>query len=80
METFEHTLNNLFAQLGLPNTDDDIDTFIQIHAPLPEDISLEEAEFWSNSQSQFIQEAISDDSDWVEVIDQLDVRLRAYRK
>ncbi len=76
MEQFEHTLNNLFAQLGLPDSDNDIDLFIQQHCPIPENISIEEAEFWSNSQSQFLKEALIEDSDWVEVIDQLDVRLR----
>ena len=77
METFEHTLNNLFAQLGLPDMDKDIDAFIQAHRPIPKNISLEEAEFWNTSQSQFLKEALSDDSDWAEAIDQLDVRLRA---
>ena len=77
METFEHTLNNLFAQLGLPSADEDIDAFIQTHRSIPENIPLEEAEFWSSSQSQFLQEALADDSDWAEAIDQLDVRLRA---
>jgi len=77
METFEHTLTNLFAQLGLPNSDKDIDVFIQTHRPIKKNILLEKAEFWNSNQSSFLKEALSDDSDWAEAIDQLDVRLRA---
>lgn len=77
METFEHTLNNLFSQLGLSGEDKDIDAFIEKHCPIPKNISLEEAEFWNSSQSQFLKEALLDDSDWAEAIDQLNVRLSA---
>ena len=77
METFEHTLTNLFAQLGLPNSDKDIDAFIQTHCPIEKNILLEKAEFWNSNQSSFLKEALLDDSDWAEAIDQLDVRLRA---
>ena len=77
MENFEHTMSDLFAQLGLPNDENDIDSFIHVHRPLTESVSLEEAAFWNEGQSQFIREAISEDSDWAELVDQLDTRLRA---
>jgi hypothetical protein len=69
-------MNDLFAQLGLPNTDDEISHFIRTHRPLPESMTLEQAPFWNTGQAQFIHEALQDDSDWSELVDQLDARLR----
>ncbi|MFT5395074.1 MAG: hypothetical protein ACI85N_000255 [Gammaproteobacteria bacterium] len=77
MENFEHTMSELFAQLGLPNADCDIDSFIHMHRPVSGDLTLEKAAFWNNGQSQFIHEALYADSDWAELVDQLDTRLRA---
>jgi uncharacterized protein DUF2789 len=77
MGNFEHTMSDLFAQLGLPDTNSEIDEFIHKYRPIPSEVSLENAPFWNNSQSQFIQEALNDDSDWTELVDQLDTRLRA---
>lgn len=72
----EHTMSDLFAQLGLPDTDEGINDFIHTHRPIPEDLTLEKAPFWNNGQSQFIHEALYADSDWSELVDQLDSRLR----
>jgi uncharacterized protein DUF2789 len=77
MGNFEHTMSDLFAQLGLPDADNEIDNFIHLHRPVSKDLSLEKAEFWNTGQSQFIHEALYDDSDWTELVDQLDTRLRA---
>ena len=77
METSAHTLNDLFAQLGLPDTEEGIDAFINAHGPVPGNITLGKADFWSRSQSQFINEALNQDSDWTDLVDQLDARLRA---
>lgn len=77
MENFEHTMSNLFAQLGLPDADDEINYFIHQHRPIPKGLSLERAPFWNKGQSQFIHEALYEDSDWAELVDQLDTRLRA---
>lgn len=77
MENFEHTMSDLFAQLGLPDTDNEIDNFIHTHRPLPDNLTLEKASFWNNGQAQFIHEALYEDSDWSELVDQLDSRLRA---
>ncbi|HIF51245.1 MAG TPA: DUF2789 domain-containing protein [Thiotrichaceae bacterium] len=77
MENFEHTMSDLFAQLGLANADIDVDKFIHQHRPIADELSLEKASFWNTGQTQFIHEALSEDSDWSELIDQLDTRLRA---
>ena len=77
MGNFKHTLSDLFAQLGLPDADDEINYFIHQHRPIPAAVSLEKATFWNNGQSQFIHEALYEDSDWAELVDQLDTRLRA---
>jgi uncharacterized protein DUF2789 len=77
MGNFEHTMSDLFAQLGLPDADNDIDNFIHLHRPIADDVSLEAASFWNTGQSQFIAEALVEDSDWAELVDQLNTRLRA---
>lgn len=77
MGNFEHTMSDLFAQLGLPDADNEIDNFIQMHRPISASLSLEKAPFWNNGQAQFIHEALYEDSDWVQLVDQLNSRLRA---
>jgi uncharacterized protein DUF2789 len=77
MGNFEHTMSDLFAQLGLPDTDNEIDNFIHIHRPISASLSLEKAPFWNSGQAQFIHEALYEDSDWVVLVDQLNSRLRA---
>lgn len=76
MDTSQHSLGTLFEQLGLPSGRDDIERFIARYAPLPSDIALQDAPFWSASQSHFLEEGLEDDSDWAEVIDELDALLR----
>lgn len=76
MDTSKHTMDNLFAQLGLQKQPNAIECFIAEHRGLAPNVQLSNASFWSQSQSAFIQEAIDDDSDWSEVVDQLDSRLR----
>lgn len=77
MESSIHTLNNLFAQLGLPYDDNQIDDFINTHRPLDSSLSLSEARFWTPAQATFLCEEIMKDADWAEVIDQLNARLHA---
>jgi Protein of unknown function (DUF2789) len=76
MDLSNHTLEVLFAQLGLPNSASDIELFIAKHRPLPEHILLADASFWSSGQAQFLREEITEDAEWAEVVDQLDVMLR----
>ncbi len=76
MDTSLHTLPCLFAQLGLNNSTSDINIFIKKHKGLQADLKLSDANFWNTSQASFINEAIKEDADWTEIIDQLDVQLR----
>lgn len=76
MDSAYHSMVNLFDQLGLPSEPDKIDEFIQRHRCLRDGIPLEAAPFWNDSQSEFIREALLEDSDWAEAVDQLDARLR----
>jgi hypothetical protein len=75
MESTTHTLNNLFAQLGLPSSDDDIENFVKTHNHLDTNLTLSEAPFWTPSQAAFLREEILKDADWAEVIDQLNAQL-----
>ena len=65
----------LFSQLGLDNSYADIAQFIQ-HHPLPADIPLTDATFWTPAQRAFLYESWQQDSDWCELVDQLDQMLR----
>lgn len=76
MDRSTHNMNTLFAQLGLPNTDADVDRFIENHQLFTRIIPLSDATFWSVSQASFIRESLAEDSDWSELIDELDTRLR----
>lgn len=76
MEAPTHSLNNLFGQLGLGNSEQAIDNFVAQHKPIPENIPLYQAKFWSQSQAAFLQEAIEEDADWAEIVDHLDAMLR----
>lgn len=75
MDTSFHNMNSLFAQLGLPESDTAIATFVRDHH-LEGGVRLDQATFWSSAQATFIREALQEDSDWSEMVDQLDARLR----
>ncbi len=75
MDTSSHDIEGLFLQLGLSNSPESIEIFITNHH-LPNDIPLERAAFWSSGQAQFIHEAIEQDAEWAEAVDQLDAQLR----
>lgn len=75
MEVFNHNLKSLFEQLGLASDNDAIINFINQH-PLNHNDILIQAHFWTPSQRQFLEEAISQDADWTEQIDTLDILLR----
>lgn len=74
-QTF-HRFSELFAQLGLPNDEAGIQQFIIQHAPLPHEVALADAAFWTPSQKAFLCEGLLQDADWAEVIDQLNSALR----
>ncbi|MFC5300610.1 DUF2789 domain-containing protein [Azospira restricta] len=75
MDAHLHTMNNLFAQLGLPADDADIERFIAAHRPLGNGVALYRAPFWSPAQRAFLKEEIIEDADWASVIDELNSRL-----
>lgn len=75
MDTFSHNINTLFDQLGLPSSAGEIDQFIHQHSPLSKELALHQAAFWTPSQARFIREAIEEDSDWAEAVDDLNTRM-----
>ncbi|MGP4714068.1 DUF2789 family protein [uncultured Psychrobacter sp.] len=70
----DYTMNDLFAQLGLESSDEAIDSFIQ-NNQLAKEEELIKADVWSDSQRAFLQEEWKKDAAWVEVIDDLNVRM-----
>ena len=77
MQMTNHSLPELFAQLGLPDDESAIRDFAASHRPLSGDIHLPDAPFWTPSQARFLREEFLEDADWVEVVDQLNLMLRA---
>ena len=75
MDMSQHNMENLFMQMGLESNEEAIEDFMADHT-LQEDEKLEDASFWSASQAAFIKECLASDSDWAEVVDQLNVQLR----
>ncbi|MEN0039327.1 MAG: DUF2789 domain-containing protein [Cellvibrio sp.] len=68
-------LPELFTQLGLANSNLAIARFVKTHS-LPENVTLPEAEFWTDGQRQFLRESWHQDSDWCVAVDKLDALLR----
>ena len=77
MESTVHPSSELFAQLGLADDNASIQQFIATHSPIPNDMRLEDAPFWSTAQSQLLREERRDDADWAMVVDRLNVALHA---
>jgi hypothetical protein len=76
MESSTHTLSQLFAQLGLADDKASIERFIAQHTPLPDDVKLADAPFWTPAQATFLRSEWNKDADWVELIDTLDTSMR----
>ena len=76
MDTSIHTMLALFCQLGIAGDEQQMNAFIEKHKPLPPDIALSEANFWNEAQAAFLAEAVAEDSDWCELVDELDCLLR----
>ena len=77
MESTVHPFSELFAQLGLADDNASIQQFIATHSPIPNDMRLEDAPFWSTAQSQLLREERRDDADWAMVVDRLNGALHA---
>jgi len=76
MDTTAHTLEQLFAQLGLDDDTESIERFVAQHSPLAGEVLLCDAPFWNPSQATFLRNAWKSDSDWVPMVDTLDTMLR----
>ena len=68
------TLKLLFEQLGLEADDASIESFVKTHQ-LGADQKLQEAEFWSAGQRDFLKSHWEKDDDWAIVIDELNQQL-----
>lgn len=79
MHRSTHSMVDLFAQLGRPTSPGDIETFVARWSPLAGSVRLHEADFWNSSQAAFLREALGEDADWAEVVDQLNVEFHAPR-
>ncbi len=78
MDPVLHPFHELFAQLGLPCDSRSIARFSRAHSPLPGDIALADAAFWTVAQANFLRETWQQDSDWTHQVDQLNKALRAH--
>lgn len=76
MQEPTHTLNTLFAQMGMDSSDEAIDAFVRAQAPLPRTMQLHEAPCWTPAQSKLLLESVLVDADWALVVDTLDTLLR----
>lgn len=76
MDKPAHRFGELFAQLGLPSDEPGIARFLSTHTPLAGEIKLPDAPFWTPAQAAFLREALLQDSDWAELVDQLSEALR----
>mgnify|MGYP003614281183 FL=1 len=70
----EYNMNELFARLGLDSSDEAIDSFVE-NNKLAKEEKLIGAAVWKYSQRAFLQEEWNKDAAWVEVIDDLNVRM-----
>lgn len=71
MKHVHHSLEDLFAQLGLNSDTASIDSFINQHRPLPNEVALYRAPIWSSTQRTFLKEEIIGDGEWALAIDEL---------
>jgi hypothetical protein len=70
----DYKINDLFAQLGLDSSDEAINDFVAKNQ-LAKDEKLTESTIWNDNQRLFLQEEWKKDAVWVEIIDELNVRL-----
>jgi hypothetical protein len=70
------SIHSLFDQLGLDSSDEAINAFVTKHGSLSANVKLHQADFWSEAQGAFLQQMIDEGTDWAEVVDELDVKLR----
>lgn len=73
----DYNMNELFAQLGLESSDEAIDKFIEENQMAKEE-KLTESPIWNDNQRAFLNEEWHKDAAWVEIIDELNVRLHPH--
>ncbi len=59
-----NTMSDLFKQLGLPADPTSIADFVARHQGACRSCALPDATIWTDSQKNFLQEAIDLDADW----------------
>ena len=74
-----HNMEALFNQLGLASDQQSIDQFVEKHH-LKRFEHIEEASFWNSDQTAFIQKALTENSEWAELLDSLDAELHHYKE
>ena len=74
MDETTPNMTNLFLQLGLDSDNAAIAQFIKQHQ-LPTDVAIGEADFWTTSQRQFLDEQLLADAPWALIVDQLNESL-----
>lgn len=75
MEKNVHRFAELFESLGLASDDESIAQFLERHSPLDSHVKLEDATFWTQSQSTALRKCLEIDSDWAGIVDQLNLAL-----
>ena len=77
MENSIPSMTRLFDQLGLPSQPAEIQSFLAAHKPLSADVTIYEAPFWTQSQSDFLRAEMQGDTDWAVVIERVSAALRS---
>jgi hypothetical protein len=71
MELTNHTMSDLFEQLGLPSDEASITEFIAANRSTAVNFTLPDVAIWSPSQAKFLRESIAADADWAIPAEQL---------
>lgn len=71
---YNHSIAELFKQLGLQNTEDAISSFINTNKT-HNNVSVDQLGIWNMAQATFLKECIDDDADWAGIVDELNSRL-----
>lgn len=70
MSNVRPRMPHLFQQLGLQDSEEAIAQFIATHQ-LSRGTQISDADFWTDSQRQFLAEKLKSDGEWAIVVDQL---------
>ena len=76
MEKIFVDVADLFESLGLPSDANNRAAFIDQHTPLDNTIRIEDAPFWTKSQSSLLRDALQEDGHLANAADQLNTSVR----